>query len=75
MDLMFPLWMSKKYSSQVVPKTKREYDETHKNKIEINYKAKKLLVYGIDVNEYNMILARETTKETSQSVIKRGNHQ
>lgn len=49
--------------TRVVPKFRREYDESDRKKIEKNYKAKKLLVCGIGVDEYNRISTCETTKE------------
>lgn len=46
-----------------VPKTMKDFDDVDKKKIEKNYKAKKILVCGIDPNEYNWILACLTTKQ------------
>lgn len=41
-----------------VPKTKKDFDDADRKKIEKNYKAKKLLVCGIGPDEYNKISAR-----------------
>ncbi|WMV08215.1 hypothetical protein MTR67_001600 [Solanum verrucosum] len=49
--------------TKVIPKTRREYNEADRKKIEKNYKAKKLLVCGIGLDEYNRISACETAKE------------
>lgn len=49
--------------TRLVPKTRREYDERDRKKIEISYKAKKLLVCGIRSDEYNQILICELAKE------------
>ncbi|XP_015162449.1 uncharacterized protein [Solanum tuberosum] len=49
--------------TRVIPKSRREYDEVDKNRIEKNYKDKKLLVCGIGTDEYNMISACENAKE------------
>ncbi|XP_049368191.1 uncharacterized protein LOC125833082 [Solanum verrucosum] len=49
--------------TKVIPKTRREYNEADRKKIEKNYKAKKLLVCGIGPDEYNKISTCETTKE------------
>ncbi|KAH0689613.1 hypothetical protein KY289_016971 [Solanum tuberosum] len=46
-----------------VVKTRKDYDEADRKLIEKNYKAKKILVYGIGAEEYNRISAYETAKE------------
>ena len=46
----------------VVPKTRQHYNEEDKKKIEKSYKAKKLLVCDIGVEEYNHISAWESAK-------------
>lgn len=50
-----------------VVKTRKEYNETDRKKIEKNYKAKKILVCGIGVDEYNRISACETAKDLGLS--------
>lgn len=49
--------------TSLVPKTRREYNEVDRKKIEKKYRAKKILVCGIRLDEYNQILAREIAKE------------
>lgn len=49
--------------TRVVPKTRQQYTESYRKKIEKNYKAKKLLVCGIGIEEYNQIFACESAKE------------
>ena len=49
--------------TKVVPKTRQEYTEEDRKKVEKNYKAKKLLVCGIGAEEYNRISACESAKE------------
>ncbi|XP_049361978.1 uncharacterized protein LOC125826663 [Solanum verrucosum] len=44
-------------------KTRKEYNEADRKKIEKNYKAKKILVCGIGAEEYNRISACESAKE------------
>ena len=44
-------------------KTRKEYNEADRKKIEKNYKAKKLLVCGIGPDEYNKIFTCEIAKE------------
>ncbi|XP_049350219.1 uncharacterized protein LOC125814820 [Solanum verrucosum] len=46
-----------------VVKTRKDYNEADRKKIEKNYKAKKILVCGIGADEYNRISACETAKE------------
>ena len=46
-----------------VVKTRKEYNEMDRKKIEKNYKAKKILVCGIGSDEYNKITACESAKE------------
>ncbi|XP_049406072.1 uncharacterized protein LOC125869660 [Solanum stenotomum] len=46
-----------------VVKTRKEYNEMDRKKIEKNYKAKKILVCGIGSDEYNRISAYESAKE------------
>ncbi|XP_016549262.1 uncharacterized protein LOC107849128 [Capsicum annuum] len=49
--------------TRMVVKRRREYNDEDRKKIEKNYNAKKLLVYGIGPNEYNRISACENAKE------------
>jgi len=49
--------------TKVVPKTRQQYNEADKKKIEKSYKAKKLLVCGIGADEYNCISACASAKE------------
>ncbi|WMV08056.1 hypothetical protein MTR67_001441 [Solanum verrucosum] len=49
--------------TKVIPKTRREYNEADKKKIEKNYNANKLLVCGIGPDEYNRISTCEMAKE------------
>ena len=46
-----------------VAKTRQEYTDEDRKKVEKNYKAKKLLVCGIGAEEYNRISACESAKE------------
>ncbi|WMV18761.1 hypothetical protein MTR67_012146 [Solanum verrucosum] len=48
---------------RVVPKTRQQYNDTYRRKIEKNFKVMKLLVCGIGDEEYKRILACESTKE------------
>ncbi|XP_059310980.1 uncharacterized protein LOC132062420 [Lycium ferocissimum] len=45
------------------PKTRREYTEVDRKAVEKNYKAKKILVCGIEADEYNRISSCTTAKE------------
>ncbi|XP_060211745.1 uncharacterized protein LOC132639308 [Lycium barbarum] len=45
------------------PKTRKEYTEADKKAVEKNYKAKKILVYGIGADNYNRISSCTTAKE------------
>ncbi|XP_049406323.1 uncharacterized protein LOC125869989 [Solanum stenotomum] len=47
----------------IVVKTRKDYNEADRKKIEKNYKAKKILAYGIGADEYNRISACETANE------------
>ena len=49
--------------TRVVLKTRQQYNEVEKKKIEKGYKLKKLLVCAIGAEEYNLISACETTKD------------
>ncbi|XP_049399696.1 uncharacterized protein LOC125863713 [Solanum stenotomum] len=46
-----------------IVKTRKEYNEMDRKKIEKNYKAKKILVCGIGSDEYNRISACKSAKE------------
>lgn len=49
--------------TSMVPRTQKEFEEGDKNKIEKNYKAKKLLVYVNGFDEYHRIFSCEFAKE------------
>ncbi|XP_027768496.1 uncharacterized protein LOC114074703 [Solanum pennellii] len=49
--------------TRLVPKPRRKYDEADRKNIEKGYKAKKLLVCGIEPNEFNRVSACESSKE------------
>ena len=49
--------------TRVIPKTRQQYSEADRKKIQKGYKAKKLLVYGIGAEEFNHIFVCESTKE------------
>lgn len=49
--------------TQVVPKTRQQYTDEDRKKIEKNYMAKKLLVCGIGDEEYNLIFSSESANE------------
>jgi len=49
--------------TRVVPETRQQYNDADIEKIEKNYKAKKLLACGIGAEEYNKISTCESTKE------------
>nr|XP_009791738.1 PREDICTED: uncharacterized protein LOC104238921 [Nicotiana sylvestris] len=44
-------------------KTSKEYTEADKIAVEKNFRAKKILVYGIGLEEYNRISTCDTSKE------------
>ncbi|XP_070049779.1 uncharacterized protein [Nicotiana tomentosiformis] len=46
-----------------VPKTRKEYNDVDQKAIEKNFRAKKILVYGIGLDEYNRISACQSAKE------------
>ncbi|XP_075084725.1 uncharacterized protein LOC142167979 [Nicotiana tabacum] len=46
-----------------VPKTRNEYKDADRKAIEKNFRAKKILVYGIGPDEYSMICACQSAKE------------
>lgn len=48
--------------TKLVPKARHQYYEVDWKKIEKNYKAKKIIVYGIGFEEYNRISACESAK-------------
>ena len=48
---------------RVIPKTRQQYNEVDRKKIEKGYKAKKLLVCGIGPDEFNCISACESAKD------------
>ncbi|KAH0645174.1 hypothetical protein KY284_033058 [Solanum tuberosum] len=54
--------------TKVVLKTRQQYNEADRKKIEKSYRAKKLLVCGICVEEYNRISACESAKEIWDSL-------
>ncbi|XP_070056835.1 uncharacterized protein [Nicotiana tomentosiformis] len=47
----------------MVPKTRKEYNDTDRKAVEKNFRAKKILVCGIGPDEYNRISACQSTKE------------
>ncbi|XP_069146035.1 uncharacterized protein [Solanum lycopersicum] len=47
----------------LIPKTRQQYNEADRKKIEKGYTAKKLLVCGIGSEEFNRIFACESAKE------------
>lgn len=49
--------------TRLVPKNRREYNEDDCKKIEKNYNAKKLLVPGIGLDEYNRVSECEPAKD------------
>ena len=49
--------------TRVIPKTRQQYNEVDRKKIEKGYKAKKLLFCGIGAEEFNRISACESAKE------------
>ncbi|XP_016542338.1 uncharacterized protein LOC107842825 [Capsicum annuum] len=51
--------------TRMVVKRRRDYDDEDRKKIENNYKSKKLLVCGIEIDEYNRISTCENAKEIS----------
>ncbi|XP_070050879.1 uncharacterized protein [Nicotiana tomentosiformis] len=46
-----------------VPKTKKEYNDADRKAIEKNFRAKKILIYGIGLDKYNRISACQSAKE------------
>lgn len=48
---------------QAGPRTRKEYDEDEKKKLEKSYKANKLLVCGIGLDKYNQISACESANK------------
>lgn len=49
--------------TKVIPKTRQQYSEVDRKKIEKNYKVKKLLVCRIGSEQYNIISACESARE------------
>ncbi|XP_070015012.1 uncharacterized protein [Nicotiana sylvestris] len=47
----------------MVPKDTKEYSDIDRKAVEKNYRAKKILVYGIGPDEYNRVSACNTAKE------------
>ncbi|KAF3638257.1 putative arabinogalactan peptide 20-like [Capsicum annuum] len=50
-------------TSRSAPKSRKDYNESDRKKIEKNYKAKQILVCGIGPDEYNRVFACESAKE------------
>ncbi|XP_049399873.1 uncharacterized protein LOC125863953 [Solanum stenotomum] len=48
--------------TRVVPKTRQQYNDSNRRKFEKNHKARKLLMCGIGVNEYDLISSCELAK-------------
>lgn len=46
-----------------VPKARKEYNDADRKAVEKIFHAKKILVYGIGPDEYNMISACQSAKE------------
>ncbi|XP_070010442.1 uncharacterized protein [Nicotiana sylvestris] len=46
-----------------MPKTKKEYTDADRKVVEKNFRAKKILVYGIGLDEYNRISACQSAKD------------
>ncbi|XP_070036015.1 uncharacterized protein [Nicotiana tomentosiformis] len=51
-----------------VPNTRKEYNDADCKAIEKNFRAKKILVYGIGLDEYNMISTCQSAKEIWESL-------
>ncbi|WMV57546.1 hypothetical protein MTR67_050931, partial [Solanum verrucosum] len=49
--------------TRVIPKTRKQYNDSDKQLVQKNHKAKKLLMCGIGMDEYNMISSCESSKE------------
>ncbi|KAG5621667.1 hypothetical protein H5410_006885 [Solanum commersonii] len=49
--------------TRVIPKTRKKYNDSDKQLVRKNYKAKKLLMCGIGVDQYDLISSCESTKE------------
>ncbi|XP_070003192.1 uncharacterized protein [Nicotiana sylvestris] len=47
----------------IMPKTRKEYTDADRKAVEKNFRAKKILVYGIGPDEYNRISAYQSAKE------------
>ncbi|XP_070022263.1 uncharacterized protein [Nicotiana sylvestris] len=47
----------------MVPKDRKEYSDIDRKAVEKNYRAKKILVYGVGPDEYNRVSTCDTTKE------------
>ncbi|XP_070007945.1 uncharacterized protein [Nicotiana sylvestris] len=47
----------------MVPKGRKEYSNIDKNVVEKNYRAKKILICGIGLDEYNKVSTCDTAKE------------
>nr|XP_033511629.1 uncharacterized protein LOC117276391 [Nicotiana tomentosiformis] len=45
-----------------IPKTRKEFNDVDRNAIEKNFRAKKILVCGIGLDEYNRISACQSAK-------------
>ncbi|XP_075108872.1 uncharacterized protein LOC142180711 [Nicotiana tabacum] len=62
-DKPFVLTKNLGKSGVVIHKTRKEFNDTDRKAIEKNFCAKKILVCGISPDEYNRILACQSTKE------------
>ena len=49
--------------TRVIPKTQKQYSSFDRLLVQKNHKAKKLLMCGLIINEYDMILSWESAKE------------
>ncbi|XP_070025953.1 uncharacterized protein [Nicotiana sylvestris] len=52
-----------KETGPMVPKDRKKYSDIDRKTVEKNYRAKKILVYGIGPDEYNRVSTCDTAKE------------
>ena len=45
--------------TRVIPKTRKQYNDSDKPLVQKNHKARKLLICGLSINEYDLISSCE----------------
>ena len=49
--------------TRVIPKTRKQYNDSDRLLVQKNHKARKLLLCGLSINEYDLISSCESAKE------------